>query len=212
MLYYLQAGGPLMYILVFMSVLSLAVIIERLYFFARKERTFNKNFENEVILAVSNKNIKEAVLLCEHENNSLGFVLKTFLSRCNENHDNIDLGGGYHHFDRLVKEIEIDEITLLEKRLYILGIIGYTAPMIGLLGTVTGMIKAFNNMAILGAGDPNVVAAGISEALITTASGLIIAIPTIIAYNLFNKKIEDIEIQIEKITTSIINIFKNQSK
>lgn len=202
--YYLQAGGPLMYILVFMSIVSLAIIIERVCFFARKQRGFNKNFENEILKAVSLDDLDLAIKLCEKENNSLGFTVKTFLSRCDKDCD----GGGYNHFDRLVKEIGIDEITTLEKRLYILGIIGYTAPMIGLLGTVTGMIKAFENMALLGAGDPNVVAAGISEALITTAGGLIVAIPTIIAYNLFNKKIETIEIQIDKITTSIINIFR----
>lgn len=62
--------------------------------------------------------------------------------------------------------------------------------MVGLLGTVTGMIKAFKNLASFGAGDPTIVAAGISEALITTASGLFIAIPTIFAYNIFTKKLK----------------------
>ncbi|MGL4867671.1 MAG: MotA/TolQ/ExbB proton channel family protein, partial [Cetobacterium sp.] len=84
----------------------------------------------------------------------------------------------------------------------------YTSPMIGLLGTVTGMIEAFGKIAVSGAGDPNAVAGGISQALLTTAAGLIIAIPSIIAYNIFNKKIELISLEVEKIITSIVNIVK----
>lgn len=94
----------------------------------------------------------------------------------------------FHYYDQLLKEIAFDEISSLERRLHLLGLIGNMATMVGLLGTVTGMIKAFKNLATFGAGDPTIVAGGISEALITTASGLIIAIPTIFAYNIFSKK------------------------
>ena len=121
--------------------------------------------------------------------------------RCNKN-------GDFHHFDQLVKEIGMEEISPLEKRLHILGIIGYIAPMIGLLGTVTGMIDAFRNLSTFGAGDPSLVADGISKALLTTAAGLSIAIPAIVVYNLLNKKIEEIEEDIDKITTNIINIIR----
>ncbi|WP_410207702.1 MotA/TolQ/ExbB proton channel family protein [Fusobacterium sp.] len=201
MLYYLKVGGPLMWILFAMSIISLTVILERTCFFCRRERFHNKNFSTDIITAVASQDINCAIGLCERENNSVGCTVKKFLCRCDHN-------GDFHHFDQLVKEIGIDEIGSLEKRLHILGIIGYTAPMIGLLGTVTGMILAFQNMASLGAGDPTVVASGISQALVTTAGGLIIAIPTIIAYNLFNKKIEDTEGQIDKITTNLINILR----
>lgn len=201
MMYYLNVGGPLMWILLAMSILALTVILERTCFFFRRERVKNKHFTTDVITAVADKNMNRALEICDKENNSVGCTIKAFLSRC-------DLNGDFHHFDQLVKEIGIDEIGCLERRLHILGIIGYTAPMIGLLGTVTGMIKAFKNLATLGAGDPTVVAAGISEALVTTAGGLIIAIPTIIAYNLFNKRIEDIEGEIDKVTTNLINILR----
>lgn len=201
MLYYLQVGGPLMWILFCMSIVSLTIILERSCFFARHERYHNKNFSTDLIGAVADKNLDKAICICDSESNSVGCTVKTFLSRC-------DKDGDFHHFDQLVREIGIDEIGALEKRLYILGIIGYTAPMIGLLGTVTGMIAAFQNLAQLGAGDATVVASGISQALITTAGGLIVAIPTIIAYNLFNKKIEDTESEIDKITTNLINMIR----
>ena len=131
--------------------------------------------------------------------NSVGYVVKGFLTRCEKNMD-------FHYYDQLLKEIAFDEISSLERRLHLLGLIGNMATMVGLLGTVTGMIKAFKNLATFGAGDPTIVAGGISEALITTASGLIIAIPTIFAYNIFSKKIENAEGDIDKITTIIINI------
>ena len=201
MLYYLKVGGPLMWILFGMSIVSLTVILERTCFFCRRERLHNKNFNREIIKAVASDNMKYAMDLCEKENNSIGCTVRTFLCRCDRN-------GDFHHFDQLVKEIGIDEVGCLEKRLHILGIIGYTAPMIGLLGTVTGMIQAFQNLAAFGAGDATIVASGISQALVTTAGGLIIAIPTIIAYNLFNKKIEDTEGEIDKITTNLINILR----
>lgn len=201
MIYYLKVGGPLMWILFVMSIISLTVILERTCFFCRRERLHNKNFNTEIISAVASDNMNYALDLCEKENNSIGCTVKTFLCRCDRN-------GDFHHFDQLVKEIGIDEVGCLEKRLHILGIIGYTAPMIGLLGTVTGMIQAFRNLAAFGAGDATIVASGISQALVTTAGGLIIAIPTIIAYNLFNKKIEDTEGEIDKITTNLINILR----
>jgi biopolymer transport protein ExbB len=203
MMYYLNAGGPLMWVLFAMSILALTIILERVFFFFRRERVQNKNFTTDIIKAVASDDMNYAVTLCDKEKNSVGCTVKAFLCRC-------DREGDFHHFDQLVKEISIDEIGCLERRLHLLGIIGYIAPMIGLLGTVTGMIEAFRNLATFGAGDPTLVAAGISKALITTAGGLSIAIPTIIAYNLFNKKIEEIEGDIDKITTNLINILRKR--
>ena len=100
----------------------------------------------------------------------------------------------------------MEQIENLERRLSILGIVSYISPMAGLLGTVLGMIKSFKAIALQGTGDPNVVANGISEALITTAAGLLIAIPAIIAYNTFNRKVDKIMLEIEKTSTALINI------
>lgn len=190
-----------MWILFGLSIISMGIILERGVFFFRREKKLNEDFKSNIIMAVSSDNMEKAIEICLNEKNTVGETVKSFLIRCNKN-------GDFHHFDQLVKEIGMEEISPLEKRLHILGIIGYIAPMIGLLGTVTGMIDAFRNLSTFGAGDPSLVADGISKALLTTAAGLSIAIPAIVVYNLLNKKIEEIEEDIDKITTNIINIIR----
>lgn len=203
MLYYLEIGGPLMWILFAMSILSLTIILERACFFTRRERFHNKNFASDLMEDVSEGHIENAIVLCDAEQNSIGCTIGSFLQR-------YDKDGDSYHFDQLVTEIGIENISALERHLYILSIIGYTAPMIGLLGTVTGMIEAFQNLASLGAGDATVVASGISQALVTTAGGLIVAIPTIIAYNLFTRKIEITESEIDRISKNLINVLRKK--
>ena len=203
MSYYLKVGGPLMWVLFGLSVLSLTIILERVFYFFFREKYLKKTFKSEIIYAVSNNRMEVANKLCDREKNTIGATVKEFLIRFDEN-------GDFYHFDQLVKEIAMERISLLERRLYILGIIGYIAPMIGLLGTVTGMIHAFRNLATYGAGDPAVVANGISQALLTTAAGLSIAIPAIVVYNLLNKRIEQVEEDIDKITTNLINVIRKK--
>lgn len=203
MAYYLKVGGPLMWILFGISILSLTIILERITYFIFKEKNLNKTFKSEIIYAVSNNRMEVANKLCDKEKNTIGATVKEFLIRFDKN-------GDFYHFDQLAKEIVMERISLLERRLYILGIIGYIAPMIGLLGTVTGMIHAFRNLATYGAGDPAVVANGISQALLTTAAGLSIAIPAIVVYNFLNKRIEQVEEDIDKIITNIINVIRKK--
>lgn len=203
MYYYLEAGGPLMWVLLIMSILSVTIILERTCFFFFRQKIHNKNFYSDIIKAVNENNIQGAIEICQREKNSIGYTVSEFLNR-------YDTKGDFYHFEQLIKEIEIDTLDSLEKRLHFLGLIGNTAPMVGLLGTVTGMIKAFTNLASFGAGDATIVAGGISEALITTAGGLFIAIPTIVAYNLFNRKIDSIESDIDKITTTLVNILRRK--
>ena len=136
MMYYLKVGGPLMWILFILSIVSTAIIIERLVYFFRVEKGLSANFENDVVESVTESNIEKAMFLCERQNNTVGRSVHCFLRRCNKN-------GDFHHFDQLIKEIGIKTIGPLEKRLFILAIIGSVAPMLGLLGTVTGMIQAF---------------------------------------------------------------------
>ena len=201
MLYYIKAGGPILYILLILSIISLGVILERSLCFIKNKTSVNFKFKKEIKELLVEKNYEKAIELSRQEKGVVGKTLTKFLIRyC--------LGEDYKNSDELLKEIELEEMDILEKNTYILGIIAYTAPMIGLLGTVTGMIQAFGKIAISGTGDPNAIAGRISQALLTTAGGLIIAIPSIIAYNIFNKKIEKMSLEVEKIATFIINIVK----
>lgn len=202
MIYYMKVGGPLMWILAALSVISLGIILERIIFFFRNEKSASKLFKTQVTIALADNDKKKAVELCKNEKNCIGTCVKKFLLRYRENAD-------FHHYEQLIKEIEMEEVGKMEKRLYILAMIGAIAPMIGLLGTVTGMIDAFSSLSQSSGGDPAVVADGISKALVTTAAGLSIAIPAIVVYNLLNKKIEETEEEIDKIVTNIINIVRS---
>ena len=201
MIYYFRVGGPLMWVLLALSVVSLGVMLERVIFFLRNEKAVNKLFKTQVVIAMAENDKKKAIELCKNEKNCVGVSVKKFLLRFKEDKD-------FHHYDQLIKEIGMEEIGKLEKGVYILAMIGAIAPMVGLLGTVTGMIKAFTSLSEFGAGDPARVAAGISEALITTAAGLFIAIPAVTVYNLLNKKIENTEEEIDKVVTNIINTIR----
>ena len=108
----------------------------------------------------------------------------------------------------ILKEITIKETSPYESRLNLLASVISISPMLGLLGTVTGMIRAFTNISKYGTGDAAIVADGIAEALLTTAAGLMIAIPVIVIYNYLNRRLEKMENEIDDVVTNIINIFR----
>ena len=203
---YFIEGGMMMWLLGALSILGLGTILERTAYFLKNERDLKGNFKDEIIKLVRAGGEEEAIKLCERTNNSVSRTVKSILLAYKYENDM------YESKEKLMKEKALEQIENLERRLSILGIVSYISPMAGLLGTVLGMIKSFKAIAIQGAGDPNVVANGISEALITTAAGLLIAIPAIIAYNLFNRKADKIMMEIEKTSTALINIKKNRDE
>lgn len=201
MLELLKSGGVILWILCLISVVSLGLILERGVCFSKNKTFVSDGYIRELKKLLNEEKYDEAINFSEKEKGFIGKVITKFLKRYCKNED-------FKNSDELIREIELKELDVLEKNIYLLGIIAYVSPMLGLLGTVTGMIQAFSKIAKVGTGDPTAIASGISQALLTTAGGLIIAIPALIAYNIFNKKIEKIETEIEKITTLIINIVK----
>lgn len=99
--------------------------------------------------------------------------------------------------DELLTAARMEQRLIIERYLGILGTLGNTAPFIGLFGTVVGIIKAFHDLAVSGSGGPAVVAAGISEALVATAAGLLVAIPSVMIYNYFMKKVKEMATTME---------------
>lgn len=97
---------------------------------------------------------------------------------------------------------------MLERYLTILGTIASISVLLGLLGTVMGMIRTFNSIAALGYGNPEALASGISEALVATATGLTIAIPTLVLYNVFSSKVDALVIEMEKNALRMLSILK----
>jgi biopolymer transport protein ExbB len=101
-------------------------------------------------------------------------------------------------------------VPVLERYLMILGTIASISTLLGLLGTIIGMIKTFNVIAALGYGHPEALAGGISEALIATASGLGVAIPTLVLYNFFTSKVDSLVVEMEKNSLRMLNILKRE--
>lgn len=201
MLHYLEVGGPILWLLSIISVLTLSIILERIVFFTKNEKDLGKNFKIEINKLIRENKINDAISLCKTKKSCIASSIEKFLTSSKK-------GLEVQDYENIIKEITIEEIARFESKLNCLASVIGIAPMLGLLGTVTGMIKAFTNISKFGSGDATVVADGIAEALLTTALGLIIAIPAIVAYNYLNRRLEKIESEIDKITTTIINIFR----
>ena len=201
MLHYLEVGGPILWVLVIISIGAFAVVLERIVFFARNEKNVGSNFRNEILSLVANKKIDEAIALCDTKKSCVASAVKKFLQKAPRGIDVQD-------YEFILKEITIKETSPYESRLNLLASVISISPMLGLLGTVTGMIRAFTNISKYGTGDAAIVADGIAEALLTTAAGLMIAIPVIVVYNYLNRRLEKMENEIDDVVTNIINIFR----
>ena len=201
MLHYLEVGGPILWVLVIISIGAFAVVLERIVFFAVNEKNVGNNFKDEILSLVANKKIDEAIALCDTKKSCVASAVKKFLQKAPRGIDVQD-------YEFILKEITIKETSPYESRLNLLASVISISPMLGLLGTVTGMIRAFTNISKYGAGDAAIVADGIAEALLTTAAGLMIAIPVIVVYNYLNRRLEKMENEIDDVVTNIINIFR----
>ena len=201
MLHYLEVGGPILWVLVIISIGAFAVILERIVFFAVNEKNVGNNFKDEILSLVANKKLDEAIALCDTKKSCVASAVKKFLQKAPK-------GIEVQDYEFILKEVTNQEISPYERRLNLLASVISISPMLGLLGTVTGMIRAFTNISKYGAGDAAIVADGIAEALLTTAAGLMIAIPVIVVYNYLNRRLEKMENEIDDVVTNIINIFR----
>ena len=201
MLHYLEVGGPILWVLVIISIGAFAVVLERIVFFARNGKNVGSNFKDEILSLVASKKLDEAIALCDTKKSCVASAVKKFLQKAPKGIDVQD-------YEFILKEITIKETSPYESRLNLLASVISISPMLGLLGTVTGMIRAFTNISKYGAGDAAIVADGIAEALLTTAAGLMIAIPVIVVYNYLNRRLEKMENEIDDVVTNIINIFR----
>jgi len=192
-------GGTLMYFIIALSVVGLAVILERLYYFFTVERGDNEKLKDQLLEFINRGDIKGAKTICLSHDNSVAKVLEGILESYDKSRAN------RQKLEEKVREIALSQIPSLERFMWLLGITAHVSPLLGLFGTVTGMITAFNVIASKGVGDPKMLAGGISQALITTAAGLAVAIPALIMYNYFNKKIDSIINEMEKAATEFLN-------
>lgn len=177
-------------------VLGLAIIIERFYNL-RYYRVVNSEFFEKIKQLLSQKKFDTALSLVNSEANS---VVKPILFEAIVNRDLQE-----EELKELIEQAGKKSAKALEKNLTTLSTIVAIEPLLGLLGTVTGMIKVFAVISAKGLGHADLLAKGISEALITTAAGLSIAIPFLVFYNILVEKVENITIELE---AEIFSIFK----
>ncbi len=195
---YFRQGGIFMYPLLFFSVLAATVAIERFIVFS-KAKVNVSDFLTKIRKALLvNRNVKEAIKICEQSKGPVASVMKAGLLRYGHPREDIE---------KTIENAALYELDRLEKRLGVLATTANVAPMLGFLGTVAGMIKSFATLAEQGLTNPAAVAVGISEALITTAAGLIIAIPAQLVYNWYTTKITRFVRDIETASNMLVETF-----
>jgi len=195
----IQKGAIATYPLILMSVISVAVVLERLW--ALKNISSVTLRISESLVEPLKKGQRDlAVVICKQNTDCpVGRIMLSILSH--------DTGAQPEMTNSIATEAMFEEGQRLKKNLWVLGTVASSAPFIGLLGTVVGIIKSFESMAVAGTGGFAVVAAGISEALVATALGLGVAIIAVIFYNYFQTRIASLNglfrIQVAKIIHSI---------
>lgn len=183
-----RSGGPLMWPIILCSVAALAIVGERLWTL-HPQRVMPRGLLQKVWQLVENNQINDKVIAALQQNSPLGRVLAAGLANRHRSRDVL--------MERL-EDTGRHVVHELERFLNTLGTIASITPLLGLLGTVTGIIKAFNAITQGGMGDPRMLSGGISEALITTAAGLLVAIPALIAYRYLRGRVDRIVIEMEK--------------
>ena len=197
-----KSGGLLMIPILGCSVVAAAIIIERLWTLQQK-RVLPDNLSRTVWKWVEKKQLNDKNIKALDESSPLGAILAAGLKNRNR--------------DRVVMKERIEDtgrhvIHDLERFLNSLGTIAAITPLLGLLGTVIGMIKVFAAITTHGVGDPSVLAQGISVALITTGAGLSVAIPALIGYRYLSSRVDSLVIQIEKEAMRLVDTLEGNNK
>ncbi len=188
-----------MYPIIFCSIVALAIFLERLWVLRRKN-IIPQDFVNNVEGLLKKQKISEAVFLCQ---NDISSIAKIFLAGLRSTQKGMWL------VKEAIEERGSREATILEKNVDILSTIANLTPLLGLLGTVSGMIKTFNAISVQGIGNPAPLAGGIAEALITTATGLCIAIPTLVCYRFLKDKASALIFEMEENSIGLVELMDN---
>src|SRR5690242_16602772 len=183
-----RAGGPLMWPIILCSIAAAAIILERLWTLQDK-RVLPRELTQKVWQLIESNQVNDKVIAALEQNSPLGRVLAAGLANRHRSREAM--------MERL-EDTGRHVIHELERFLNTLGTIAGISPLLGLLGTVTGIIKSFNAIQAGGMGDPRALSGGIAEALVATAAGLCVAIPSLFAYRYLRGRVERIVVEMEK--------------
>lgn len=200
-------GGLLMYPLVLCSLVCLAVVIDRWKAFRENRKIDTRSLRSKVLANLRDNNIDGAISECESSHGPIASVMLAGLRSYSLLHSK---GANSETMRMMVSEVMQDyssqAMSVVNKRLDVLTTIGNAAPLLGMTGTVTGMIASFAGLSEAGSagGGGGAVANGIAEALITTAAGLIIALAAVVPQSLFFRWSDEIELEIEECTSDVV--------
>ena len=200
----IQKGGPVMYPIILCSILALAIIIERLYSL-HKAKIDTVDFMNNIELTIKRNRIADAIKICDQTPGPIAHIVKAGILK----HDR-----PRQEIREAIEDAGHQEVPRLEKHIGLLSTIAHISPLLGLLGTVTGMVRAFQiiqeKTASFNPVSPGDLAGGIWEALLTTVAGLIVAIPTVVVYNYLVNRVDEFVVEMERSATEVINILSQR--
>lgn len=197
-----KAGGIMMGPIILASIIAAAIFLERLWTLQAK-RVLPAELTDKVWRWVEQRQIQDKHIAALQQNSPLGKILAAGLAN--------------RHRDRAIIKESIEDtgrhvVHELDRFIGTLGTIASLSPLMGLLGTVIGMIRTFNAITTEGIGNPAALAGGIAEALITTAAGLTVAIPALIAYKFLRGKVEGLVVQMEKEAIKLVQAMEGQGQ
>ncbi len=196
----IQKGGPVMWPIILCSVFAFAILLERAYHLHRA-KIDTADFMNKITSTLRRNKVMEAIEMCNSTPGPIAQIMKAGILK----HDR-----PRNEIREAIEDAGVHEVPRLEKNLSALATIAHISPLLGLLGTVTGMVKCFQviqeKSTSLNPINPGDLAGGIWEALITTVAGLIVAIPTYVAYNYLVSRVNNFVLEMEKAATELMNI------
>jgi biopolymer transport protein ExbB len=194
----LRSSGIIVLMFV-LSIVVVAVAIERFIYFLRTRLDSDKFLEKIKAFVIDGK-YNEAIAYCKSSNGTIPLVIREGLEERSLPRDEVA---------KLMEASQAEQKVNLSRYLNILGTLGNTAPFIGLLGTVLGIIKAFKDLAGSAGGGPEVVMVGIAEALVATAAGLAVAIPAVVFFNYFSDRVKNICVEMDVVSKKVLVILAN---
>jgi len=195
MLTVMTKGGPLMWLILFNAIVAVVVFFERFFHFHRAQ-IHAGDFVQGILNALKRGNVIEAIGTCDDTPGPVSQVVKAAVVSHDRPRDEIR---------ETVLDAARAEVTRLERNLPILVTVAQVAPLIGFLGTVTGMIKIFMVIEKTQLASPGQLAGGVWEALLTTAGGLIVSIPSYVAYNYLVSRVQNLVVDMEKAANDVLS-------
>ena len=203
-------GGPIVPVLLGCLLMVITFSIERFMVISKAAGTGNLDqFMNKMQASIAAGNVDEAIAACDKQKGSVANAIKSALVKYQEvKKEGFDSEQAAEMIHKEIEEATSLEMPMLEKHMTVLSTLVSLGTLAGLLGTVTGMIKAFGALATAGTPDQALLANGISEALINTATGISTSALAIIMYNLFTSKIDTLTYSIDEAGTAIVNTYR----